>query len=449
MPQSRRTGRLSRRSCSSARRDHPDAVGLGQFGGDLGDLLAGSGADGRDQSGLVEDLALQLLAERVDVLGGCAREFGGFAEGLVERELFQDGHHCTDGFEHASAGHAVDHTARRQHHGGGADQPTRLMHGHRGSGAEHPGLVAGTGDHAAAAQSPDQDRTPAQSGPGQLLDRREERVHVEVQHPATIHIRRCYGASLSGMAQPVGEVGEFGRWVDHFEQNHTVHAQVDAAIDFDAACRLADDVRRPLIASVRRFQLGESGDGQQLIRNAARAGDPEYLQSIRLFVAEEQQHAALLLRLLGYLGGTPMRRHWSDAIFVRLRRLMGLRTELMVLTVAEVVALSYYGGLSASAPDPVVRAVAARIVDDEHAHVRFQRHRLREGFADSGMPLRVLAFGLWWVTAIGATLVVALDHGSLLDAIGYRRIKFVRDVLADFSRVASAVLTRQESEPWT
>lgn len=38
-----------------------------------------------------------------------------------------------------------------------------------------------------------------------------------------------------------------------------------------------------------------------------------------------------------------MSRHWSDAIFVRLRRLLGLRTELMVLTVAEVVALSYYG----------------------------------------------------------------------------------------------------------
>jgi hypothetical protein len=199
-------------------------------------------------------------------------------------------------------------------------------------------------------------------------------------------------------------------------------------------------VRNPLIASVRRFQLGESGDGQQLLRKAATAGDPEYLCAAKFFVAEEQQHAALLLRLLGYLGGAPMRRHWSDAVFVRLRRLMGLRTELMVLTVAEVVALSYYGGLATDGPDPVVQAVAARIVADEHPHVRFQQQRLRAGFAGSGVPLRVLAFAFWWLTAIGATVVVAMDHGPLLDAICYRRTRFIRDVLGDFAEVVADVL---------
>jgi hypothetical protein len=36
-----------------------------------------------------------------------------------------------------------------------------------------------------------------------------------------------------------------------------------------------------------------------------------------------------------------------------------------------------------------------------------------------------------------------LDHGPLLDAIGYRRTRFIRDVLADFAALASAVLTRR------
>jgi hypothetical protein len=241
------------------------------------------------------------------------------------------------------------------------------------------------------------------------------------------------------MPQQVRAVGEFNRWIDHFDQNRSVHARADAAIDLDGMCRLADEVRRPLIASIRRFQLGESGDGEQLLSKAAMAGDPEYLRAAELFVAEEQQHAALLLRLLGYLGAKPMSRHWSDAVFVRLRRLMGLRTELMVLTVAEVIALSYYGGLADNGPDSAVRAVAARIVADEHAHVRFQRQRLRAGFADSGRLLRLAAFGFWWVTAIGATMVVAVDHGPLLDAIGYRRTRFMRDVMADFAKVATAV----------
>jgi len=244
------------------------------------------------------------------------------------------------------------------------------------------------------------------------------------------------------MTQQAREVGEFGLWVDHFEQNVSVHAHTDATIDFDGNCTVPEAVRRPLIASVRRFQLGETGDGRQLLGKAAKAGDPEYLRAAELFVAEEQQHAALLLRLLGYLGGKPISRHWSDAVFVRLRRLLGLRTELMVLTVAEVVALSYYGGLADRAPDPVVRAVAARIVADEHPHVRFQRQRLRVGFADSAFPMRLLALVLWWVVAVGATTVVAVDHGGLLDAIGYRRTRFIRDVLADFRALAKAVLLR-------
>jgi hypothetical protein len=205
-----------------------------------------------------------------------------------------------------------------------------------------------------------------------------------------------------------GLVGIFGPWVQHFERNEQVHSEADAAIASEDCCDIPDSVRRPLVESVRRFQLGESGDGEQLLRKAARAGDLEYLRAAELFVAEEQQHAALLLRLLGYLDGQPMGKHWSDAVFVRLRRLMGLRTELMVLTVAEVVALSYYGGLANAGPDGVVRAVAARIVADEHPHVRFQQDRLRAGFADSRLGARALAFAFWWLTAIGATVVVGL-----------------------------------------
>jgi hypothetical protein len=46
------------------------------------------------------------------------------------------------------------------------------------------------------------------------------------------------------------------------------------------------------------------------------------------------------------------------------------------------------------------------------------------------------------LTAVGATVVVAVDHGWLLDAIGYRRTRFIGDVLADFSKVVVAVLRR-------
>ena len=74
--------------------------------------------------------------------------------------------------------------------------------------------------------------------------------------------------------------------------------------------------------------------------------------------------------------------------------------------------------------------------------MRFQEDRLRAGFAASSRAVRTLAFAFWWLTAIGATVVVAYDHGPLLDAIGYRRTRFIRDVLADFAKVVATVLRR-------
>ena len=71
------------------------------------------------------------------------------------------------------------------------------------------------------------------------------------------------------MTQEAPDVGEFSLWVEHFERNGPTHACADAAIDFDGPCH-PEPVRRPLIESVRRFQLGESGDGEQLLRKAQR-----------------------------------------------------------------------------------------------------------------------------------------------------------------------------------
>lgn len=133
--------------------------------------------------------------------------------------------------------------------------------------------------------------------------------------------------------------GEFGRWIAHFEDNKAVHERVDGMIAFDAQCHLPDSVRARWSLRCVGFQLGESGDGEQLLRKADDAGDREYRSAAESFVEEERQHAALLLRLLAYLDAGPMSRHWSDSVFVRLRRSLGLRTELMVLTVAEVIAL--------------------------------------------------------------------------------------------------------------
>lgn len=193
-----------------------------------------------------------------------------------------------------------------------------------------------------------------------------------------------------------------------------------------------------LIRSIQRFQVGESGDGANLISKADAAGDPTYAAAVRLFVAEEQNHARLLARLLNAAGHQPISRHWTDAAFVHLRRAFGLRLELMVLSVAEVIAVPYYSALRDGAPDQLTTRTAALIVADEQRHIPFHTQRLRAAFAPT--PLRPLIRAAWWLILYVAIAVVLYDHGPALRQLRITRTEFARYAQTHFAPISATAL---------
>jgi hypothetical protein len=197
---------------------------------------------------------------------------------------------------------------------------------------------------------------------------------------------------------------------------------------------------RALVRSVQRFQAGEDGDGRNLIAKSERAGDADYLGAVRLFVAEEQHHARILEQLLRNAGASTIDGHWTDRVFVLARRALGLRTELMTLMLAEVVALRYYRALRDGTTDPVITVVAARILADEERHVPFHVQRLRDGFAHTPALARAVAACGWWTLMAGAVAVVALDHGPALRELGVTATQFGIDVLRLFRPIVAEVL---------
>ncbi|MGW4159182.1 ferritin-like domain-containing protein [Streptomyces sp. NPDC004788] len=226
----------------------------------------------------------------------------------------------------------------------------------------------------------------------------------------------------------------YAKWLDDFTTERERRAALgDPA--WEAGARLPD----ALIRSIQRFQVGEDGDGARLRAKARRAGDRVYAEAIDLFVAEEQNHARMLALLLSAAGAPRLAGHWSDTAFLRLRRLLGLRAELLVLMVAEAVALRYYRALRDGCTDPLAVAVAARILADEERHVPFHCRRLREGFARLPAPGRRGATLVWQGLLATAALVVAYDHGPALRALGVRRTAFVGDVLRDSGAMAAAM----------
>ncbi|PXA68489.1 ferritin-like domain-containing protein [Cryobacterium arcticum] len=228
---------------------------------------------------------------------------------------------------------------------------------------------------------------------------------------------------------------EFEAWASYFTANLARHERLDALIPWDTPCALPHRDAAALARSLQRFELGEGGEGTGLLARARSRHDPAYDAALKLFIAEEQKHSALFLAALGHLGVEPLGSHWSDAAFVRLRRLVGLRTEITLFLIAETVAMEYFLALRRS-DDPVVQGVARRILTDEVEHVRFQIDQLRAGFAGVPRPGRVVAASAAWVVAVGAATVLAIDHGPALRALGLRPSTFWRRALGHFGRSA-------------
>lgn len=212
-------------------------------------------------------------------------------------------------------------------------------------------------------------------------------------------------------------------WVEHFEAEANRRLRVG-----DPRWDLGARMHPAVVRSVERFQVGEAGDGANLIAKAGQAGDPEYAVAVKLFVAEEQNHARMLGLLLKSADAGTIEGHWTDAVFVRLRRALGLRLELMVLLVAEVIALRHYRALRDGTTDALTTDVAGRILADEQRHVPFHCQRLRTAFGRMPRAVRKVVAAGWWTLLFGAAVVVAYDHGPALRQLGVSRREFVTDI---------------------
>ncbi len=85
-------------------------------------------------------------------------------------------------------------------------------------------------------------------------------------------------------------------WKTYYEDN----GRGLLAIPWERGGDLSAEEIRTVRRSLREFQAGESSEGRQLMRRARdygeRTGDADYVEAIRLFIAEEQRHARDLAR---------------------------------------------------------------------------------------------------------------------------------------------------------
>ena len=227
-------------------------------------------------------------------------------------------------------------------------------------------------------------------------------------------------------------------WIHHFTQNAHITRRITLT---DEPCTLPDSIRLPLARSIAIFQLGESGGGTRLRAYAEKIAPLEnfqgYLDAMDLFVAEEQGHARFLAKLLARLGGTPLKKQWTNSVFRSLRVLVNVEFNIQVLLTAELIAEVYFGNLYLRVPDATVKQVTRKLLADEMKHLVFQRQFLSERLRSLSPPLRLLWHWQFICVHRITTWVVSWDHADCLRAIGLTPRTFrhrAADAISHFSK---------------
>jgi hypothetical protein len=201
------------------------------------------------------------------------------------------------------------------------------------------------------------------------------------------------------------------QWRIYFEEN----ARSLLEIPWHPGPELTSDETAAIAQSLKEFQAGESSEGKHFFHYAqeyaARTGDLEYIQAIRLFIAEEQRHAKDLGRFL-LLNNIPLvRTTFTDRVFRKLRHLFGgLEISIGVLITAEIIAMTYYAVLREATESITLQTLCDQILADELRHVQFQAEQLATLRPGRRRPFMVLTMALQRFLYFGTVLVVWLFH---------------------------------------
>ena len=223
------------------------------------------------------------------------------------------------------------------------------------------------------------------------------------------------------------------KWIAHFQRNREQRVEPDWSAPFP----LPEAVLKHLRPSLAEYQLGDGGGPACLI-----AGDAEQFRGssdamrkiVDLWFAEEREHSRLLGRALDRIGARRVHGHWSFSAFLACRRVMGVRAELQVLLLVEIVSTVYYRLIRRHCADEPLRAMCSLILRDEAGHVAFHRDRLAaagvSGWGVGGM-LWAAQFRLF---GLAAAVMLWLNHGRCLQALGARPTEFAREIHRELSR---------------
>ena len=219
------------------------------------------------------------------------------------------------------------------------------------------------------------------------------------------------------------------RWIRHFLANRRNRPEPE----WELPLQLSPDLVRKLRPSIEQFQLGDGGGPASLIARDAqnfRNSSEAMRRIVDFWFEEEREHSRLLGQAVARLAGKRIESHWSFSAFCACRRIIGVRAELQILLLTELVSTAYYTVLRRHVDDLPIKQMCSLILRDEAGHVAFHRDRLAACEKERGI-FWALQF---WLCGYAAATMLWINHGPCLHPFGARTKEYYAEVRFQISR---------------
>ena len=235
----------------------------------------------------------------------------------------------------------------------------------------------------------------------------------------------------------------FSAWHQYFlaNRNHFDH------IDWTDNQPLSDMEKRLITSSIQQFQRGEYSEGKHFMEFAQSLQDSSYVDTVRIFIKEEQDHAAVLGKFMDKHTIAKLRNDWLDNVFRKLRKLAGLEGTITVLLTAETISMIYYKALFAATASPALRQICKQILVDEKMHLRFQSYSLQLLYQQKNFISLFISKMIHTILMAGTILMVWFYHKKVLKAGGYHFFSCFREIWKEFNHCSKMIGGKETSSP--
>ena len=236
---------------------------------------------------------------------------------------------------------------------------------------------------------------------------------------------------------------KFSSWYQYFlsNRNHFDH------LDWKNKELLTGAEKEIITSSIQQFQRGEYSEGKHFLQFAKSMKDESYIETVKIFIKEEQDHAAVLGKFMNIQTIEKLGSDWLDNTFRWLRKLAGLEGTVTVLLTAEIISMVYYKALKLVTSSVLLQQICKQVLIDEEMHLRFQSYALGLLYKRKMRISFFISKFLHKILMAGTIIMVWLYHKKVLRAGRYNFFLFFHEVWKEFLKCEKMIKGNESTLP--